>query len=144
LLSNKGSDSKSIGLPKLDVVADVGSKLFGDGFPLKAGSSEARNCDEDAPKAAAVPAPALKAAAPAPTVKAAAPALKKAAPQPQPASKPDKAPAPKIAKTEPTTTPQPVREATKATVAPPIEKGKAYDCKKYISQIGETVSVPCE
>jgi hypothetical protein len=111
-LLSKGGDSKSMGLPKLDFLVEVGSKLLG----------------EDAEPLAA-PVPALKKRAEAPPQPAASPLPRAKKTEPQ--RRLVKAATPRIAKPEPTTTPQPVREAT-------------YNCRKYISQTGETVSVPCD
>ena len=126
-------DSKTIGLDKLKFLADVAAKLFTE--PIVWKGSEEKKCDE-ASKPPAPPAPTANKAPPSVPVASAAPAKAPVA------RAPHKAPAARIAAPVRPTIQGPVREATKIAAGP--SGGSGGNCKKYFSQIGETVTVPCD
>jgi uncharacterized protein (DUF2147 family) len=112
---------KPIGADKLRVLGYMGSKLFSETMIWKRPTVELERCD----------------ATPAST----------AAPNPpaDDAAKKSPAPVPDTAKAPPPPA-EPKRSDAKAKAAPPPEKdaAKPSECKRYVAQIGETVSVPCD
>jgi uncharacterized protein (DUF2147 family) len=111
---------KPIGADKLRVMGYAGSKLFSETMIWKRPTVELERCDAT-PASTAAPNPPADDAA------------KKSAPA-----------APDTAKAPPP--PEPKRSDAKGKTAPPPEKGaaKPSECKRYVAQIGETVTVPCE
>jgi uncharacterized protein (DUF2147 family) len=112
---------KPIGADKLRVMGYMGSKLFSETMIWKRPTAELERCD----------------ATPAST----------AAPNPpaDDAAKKSPAPGPDTAKTPPPQ-PEPKRRDATGKAAPPPEKeaAKPSECKRYVAQIGETVTVPCD
>lgn len=107
---------KTVGADKLRVVGYMGSKMFSETMIWKRPTTELERCDKAEPASATVTPPPKKADEPA------APA-----PKEKPAS------------------------AEKGKAKASAEKGKAKketaaptECKKYISQIGQMITVPCE
>jgi uncharacterized protein (DUF2147 family) len=111
---------KPIGADKLRVLGYAGSKFFSETMIWKRAATNLQRCDAG-PTVTAAPPPSDKKAEPA---KAAPPA------NPKPA---DHAPEPKQRDAKGKTARQSGKEAA-----------RPLDCRKYVAQIGETVSVPCE
>jgi uncharacterized protein (DUF2147 family) len=111
---------KPIGADKLRVLGYMGSKLFSETMIWKRAAGDLERCD----------------ATPAST----------AAPQPPADDATKKSPpaSPDTAKAPPP--PEPKRSDAKGKAAAQPEKGaaKPAECKRYVAQIGETVTVPCE
>jgi hypothetical protein len=133
-------------MDKLKFLADVGSKLFTEPVTWQRAATDVKKCDEPVLKAlpkAAAPKVSPKAhAAVAPKVAPSPVLLRKKAPAPvaeAPAKeKPVKVAKPRaIAKPSPTVSQQPSSAAGKERVA------GSTDCKKYSSQIGKVIPVPC-
>lgn len=123
-------------MDKLKFLADVGSKLFTEPMTWKRAATDVKKCDQPVPNA--LP----KAAAPKVSPKAHADVAPKKAPPPvaeAPAKeKPVKVAKPRaIAKSSPSVSQQPSSDAGKDRVA------GSTDCKKYSSQIGKVIPVPC-
>jgi hypothetical protein len=127
--TDKSDDESSFGMDALTFLAAMGSMLFSDAIVWKRAGDDVKKCEETASKAPMSRAPAAKKAAPAPV--AYAPAK---APVASPKAPVARIAAPKIAAPVKSTIQAPVREAT----------AKGYNCKKYFSQIGETILVPCD
>jgi uncharacterized protein (DUF2147 family) len=112
---------KPIGADKLRVMGYMGSKLFSETMIWKRPTVELERCD----------------ATPAST----------AAPNPpaDDAAKKSPAPGPDTAKAPPPPA-EPKRPDAKGKAAPPPEKeaAKPSECKRYVAQIGESVTVPCD
>lgn len=136
-------DLTAFDIDKLKFLADVGSKLFTEPMTWKRATTDVKKCDEPAPKLlpkAAMP------KAPVPI------AMPKVAPAPLPVqrkSPPQVAEAP--AKEKPVKVAR-VRPAPKSAPAPgeasAADAGKGriaggLECKKYSSQIGKVITVPC-
>ena len=115
---------KPIGADKLRVLGYMGSKLFSETMIWKRAAVELERCDA-APSTTATPKPPLvdDTAAKAP------PAKTEAGKAPPPASPSE----PKGRDAKGKTDRQPEKEVSKPT-----------ECKRYVAQIGETISVPCE
>jgi uncharacterized protein (DUF2147 family) len=110
---------KPIGADKLRVLGYMGSKLFSETMIWKRAAIDLERCDTTAtPKPAAVD---------------------ETAPKPPAATEAGKAPPP----ANPTA---PKGRDAKGKTDRPSEKeaSKPQDCKRYVAQIGETISVPCE
>ena len=115
---------KPIGADKLRVLGYMGSKLFSETMIWKRATTDLERCD----------------ATPTTT------ALPKPPPVDDPATK---APAARteIEKTPPPANPtEPKRRDAKGKTdrQPAKDASKPSDCKRYVAQIGETISVPCE
>ena len=110
---------KPIGADKLRVMGYMGSKLFSETMIWKRATTDLERCDATPASTAAPKPPAEDAAKKAPS-------------------------APDTAKAPPP--PEPKRTEAKGKTAAQPEKGaaKPTECKRYIAQIGETVSVPCD
>jgi len=113
---------KPIGADKLRVLGYMGSKLFSETMIWKRAAVELERCDA-APNATATPKP---------------PAVDDTAAKAPPAKT-------EAGKAPPPANPPPARDA-KGKPDHPLEKdaAKPSDCKRYVAQIGETISVPCE
>jgi hypothetical protein len=97
----------------------MGSKLFSETMIWKRAAIDLERCDTTAtPKPAAVD---------------------ETAPKPPAATEPGKAPPPANP-----TAPKGRDAKAKADSRPEKEVSKPGDCKRYVAQIGETISVPCE
>ena len=126
---------KPIGADKLRVLGYMGSKLFSETMIWKRAPGDLKRCDDAEPTVTAAPAPSDKKAAP-PPADATAPKAPTASTEPGKA-----APSPK---------PKPAGKAAerdakgKAARQAEKEAARPLDCKKYVPQIGDTVSVPCD
>jgi len=114
----------------LKFLTDMGSMLFSDSIDWKPAGRDVKKCDDAAARAPASPAAVDKKAAPTPVAYA----------QPKAPAETPKAPITKITAPVKPTIQEPVREATRIASQP----AKGFNCKKYFSQIGETILVPCE
>lgn len=150
-------DLTSFDMDKLKFLADIGSKLFTEPIAWKRAGSDVKKCDDPAPKVlpkAAAPKAPVPMAEPRALPKTHAAIAPKAAPSPAPVErkvapppvaeapakeKPAKVakPRPAVAKPSPTISQAPTRDAGKEKVA------GSLDCKKYSSQIGKVIPVPC-
>jgi hypothetical protein len=130
----------ALDIEKLKFLADVGSKIFTEPMTWKRATKDVKRCEEPptpvAPKAAAPKAP-----MPVPM------ATPKADPAPAVAEK--NAPAPAKRKIVKVVKPRPVAKPSPALAQRPSgEAGKARvagssECKRYSSQIGGVIAVPC-
>jgi len=115
---------KPIGADKLRVLGYMGSKLFSETMIWKRAAVELERCDA-APNTTALPKP-----PPVDETAPKTPAAKTEAGKPPPPANPA----------------EPKRRDAKGKTDRPSEKeaSKPLDCRRYVAQIGETISVPCE
>jgi len=115
---------KPIGADKLRVLGYMGSKLFSETMIWKRAAADLERCDAT-PTTTALPKP-----PPVDDTATKAPAAKTETEKTPPPTNPSE---PKRRDAKGKTDRQPVKDASKPS-----------DCKRYVAQIGETVSVPCE
>jgi uncharacterized protein (DUF2147 family) len=108
---------KPIGTDKLRVLGYMGSKFFSETMIWKRAAVDLQRCDAT-PSAAAAPAPSEK--------------------------KPAPPPVDDTARKAPAAGPKQRDAGNKAARPSGKEAAKPLECKKYVAQIGQTITVPCE